>query len=170
MAHAFNQLLVFAFLLGLAGSSFAVGVGFVSRWFPPERQGTALGIFGLGNMGHFRRCVSGAGCRCAVRAGRGILRTAALAAAWAFLLFGLARNARQTGPPASLGPMLRMLAAERLSWALSLRRSNQTCQGGAWHIEIHGCIPEVLRTAHSTPGAGRDSDTLHGSFCKEGRL
>ena len=26
--------------------------GFVSRWFPPEQQGTALGIFGLGNMGH----------------------------------------------------------------------------------------------------------------------
>src|SRR5688572_32998026 len=52
LARDFNQLLVFAFLLGLAGSSFAVGVGFVSRWFPPERQGTALGIFGLGNIGH----------------------------------------------------------------------------------------------------------------------
>lgn len=36
---------------GLAGGSFAVGVGYVSVWFPPERQGTALGIFGVGNAG-----------------------------------------------------------------------------------------------------------------------
>ncbi|MDP2743528.1 MAG: MFS transporter [Dehalococcoidia bacterium] len=36
---------------GLAGASFAVGVAYTSLWFPPERQGTALGIFGMGNMG-----------------------------------------------------------------------------------------------------------------------
>ena len=33
MAHTYQQLLVGGFFLGLAGSSFAVGVGFVSRWF-----------------------------------------------------------------------------------------------------------------------------------------
>src|SRR5215467_984030 len=33
-----------AFVLGLAGASFAVGVGYVSRWTPPDRQGAALGI------------------------------------------------------------------------------------------------------------------------------
>ena len=35
----------------MAGSSFAVGVGFVSRWTPPAQQGGALGIYGLGNIG-----------------------------------------------------------------------------------------------------------------------
>jgi NNP family nitrate/nitrite transporter-like MFS transporter len=35
----YQDLLVVGFLLGIAGSSFAVGVGFVSRWFPPDKQG-----------------------------------------------------------------------------------------------------------------------------------
>lgn len=36
---------------GVAGSSFAVGVAYTSTWFPKEKQGTALGIFGMGNTG-----------------------------------------------------------------------------------------------------------------------
>lgn len=36
---------------GIAGSSFAVGVAYTSAWFPTEQQGTALGIFGIGNVG-----------------------------------------------------------------------------------------------------------------------
>ncbi len=36
---------------GLAGASFAVGFGYTSVWFSKERQGTALGIFGVGNAG-----------------------------------------------------------------------------------------------------------------------
>ena len=38
-------------LLGLGGASFAVGVPFVNAWFPPERRGVALGIYGMGNIG-----------------------------------------------------------------------------------------------------------------------
>ena len=38
-------------MLGLGGASFAVGVPFVSAWFPPERRGFALGIYGMGNIG-----------------------------------------------------------------------------------------------------------------------
>ncbi|MGE3782196.1 MAG: nitrate/nitrite transporter [Alphaproteobacteria bacterium] len=37
--------------LGLAGGTFAIGIAYVSRWFPQERQGTALGIFGAGTIG-----------------------------------------------------------------------------------------------------------------------
>ena len=37
--------------MGLAGGSFAVGIAYVSKWYPKERQGTALGIFGAGNVG-----------------------------------------------------------------------------------------------------------------------
>src|SRR5262249_14718681 len=47
----YTSLLAVAFLLGLAGSSFAIGVGYVSRWTPPDRQGAALGVYGLGNIG-----------------------------------------------------------------------------------------------------------------------
>ena len=50
-AHTYPQMLVAALGVGIAGGSFAVGVAYVSRWFPPERQGTALGIFGAGNVG-----------------------------------------------------------------------------------------------------------------------
>ena len=36
---------------GLPEGSFAVGIGFVSRWYEREHQGTALGMFGIGNVG-----------------------------------------------------------------------------------------------------------------------
>ena len=51
MVGSYQTLLVTGFFLGLAGSSFAVGVGFVSPWFPRERQGSALGVYGMGNIG-----------------------------------------------------------------------------------------------------------------------
>src|SRR3954451_18198580 len=41
-------LLVGGFFLGIAGTSFAVGVPFVNAWFPPERRGLAVGVFGGG--------------------------------------------------------------------------------------------------------------------------
>ena len=50
-ATSYRNLLIVAFLLGMAGSSFAVGVGYVSRWFSMESQGSALGVYGLGNIG-----------------------------------------------------------------------------------------------------------------------
>ena len=40
-----------AFFLGLAGSSFAVGVGYMAGWTPPRYQGSTLGIYGLGTIG-----------------------------------------------------------------------------------------------------------------------
>lgn len=36
---------------GIAGGSFVAGIAYTAAWFPPERQGTALGIFGAGNAG-----------------------------------------------------------------------------------------------------------------------
>ena len=50
-ATTYLQMLCAGFCLGLAGGSFAVGVAYVSPFFPPEKQGTALGIFGAGNVG-----------------------------------------------------------------------------------------------------------------------
>ncbi|MEZ5843158.1 MAG: MFS transporter [Hyphomicrobiaceae bacterium] len=50
-AKTYEMMLLAALGVGLAGGSFAVGIAYVSRWFPKERQGTALGIFGAGNVG-----------------------------------------------------------------------------------------------------------------------
>lgn len=46
-----TALLAGGFFLGMAGTAFAVGVPFVSAWFPPERRGFAIGIFGAGMGG-----------------------------------------------------------------------------------------------------------------------
>lgn len=50
-ATQYWQFLVIGLLLGLAGGSFSVGTPYVARWFPKERQGMAMGIFGAGNSG-----------------------------------------------------------------------------------------------------------------------
>jgi NNP family nitrate/nitrite transporter-like MFS transporter len=46
-----GAILVGGFFLGIAGTAFAVGVPFVSAWFPPERRGFAVGVFGAGMGG-----------------------------------------------------------------------------------------------------------------------
>ena len=50
-AGTYVQFLAAALVMGLAGGSFAAGVAYVARWFPKERTGTALGIFGMGTFG-----------------------------------------------------------------------------------------------------------------------
>ncbi|MBW7890393.1 MAG: NarK/NasA family nitrate transporter [Chitinophagaceae bacterium] len=50
-ANSYNSFLLLSFGFGISGSAFAAGVAFTSLWFPKERQGTALGIFGAGNIG-----------------------------------------------------------------------------------------------------------------------
>ncbi|WP_309237526.1 MFS transporter [Actinomadura sp. BRA 177] len=44
-------LLIGGFFLGIGGTAFAIGVPFVNAWFPPERRGLAIGIFGAGMGG-----------------------------------------------------------------------------------------------------------------------
>jgi len=44
-------LVVGGFFLGIGGTAFAVGVPFVSGWFPPARRGFAIGVFGMGMGG-----------------------------------------------------------------------------------------------------------------------
>jgi NNP family nitrate/nitrite transporter-like MFS transporter len=53
MAYAtqYWQFLVIGLFVGLAGGSFSVGTPYVARWFPKERQGFAMGVYGAGNSG-----------------------------------------------------------------------------------------------------------------------
>ena len=48
---SYALILVGGFFLGIAGTAFAVGVPFVNAWFPPERRGLAVGVFGAGMGG-----------------------------------------------------------------------------------------------------------------------
>jgi NNP family nitrate/nitrite transporter-like MFS transporter len=50
-AYDYPTFLLAALGVGIAGGSFAVGISYVSRWYGPGKQGTALGIFGAGNVG-----------------------------------------------------------------------------------------------------------------------
>ncbi len=50
-AQTYPMFLLAALGIGLAGESFAIGVAYVLRWFPKESRGTALGVFGMGNVG-----------------------------------------------------------------------------------------------------------------------
>ena len=49
--RTYEVFLIAALGVGLAGGSFIVGVAYTSQWFEKDRQGTALGIFGVGNVG-----------------------------------------------------------------------------------------------------------------------
>lgn len=51
LADTYALMLIAALGVGLAGGSFIVGVTYTSAWYPPGKQGTALGIFGAGNVG-----------------------------------------------------------------------------------------------------------------------
>jgi len=113
------QLLLCGLFVGIALASFSVGVSFVSGWYPPEKQGTALGVYGAGNIGQ------------SLAAFGSPLLASRLGFKWGFWTFGLlvllwlvvfwigARNAPRRGPAKPLNDMLRPLR-ESMSWVLSL--------------------------------------------------
>ena len=50
-ANDYSSFALLSFIFGLTGASFACGIAYTSLWFPKNKQGTALGIFGIGNTG-----------------------------------------------------------------------------------------------------------------------
>jgi NNP family nitrate/nitrite transporter-like MFS transporter len=118
-ASTFEGLLASAFLLGLAGSSFAVGVGYVSGWTTPGRQGTALGIYGLGTIGQSGAVFLGPLVAQAVGWQNVFYIGSALLLIWAAAFAMFARNAGDGKAPTGLSAMLRLLQTERLAWALA---------------------------------------------------
>lgn len=51
LCNSYIEFLMAGLCFGISGASFAVGIAYTSVWFPKEKQGTALGIFGAGNAG-----------------------------------------------------------------------------------------------------------------------
>ena len=119
LASTYRQLLWAGFALGLAGASFSVGVGFVSRWTPRERQGVALGIYGAGNAGQ-SIAVFLAPLLAASVGVPGVFHIAAtVVALYAIVWLALSRNPAGPRPSsglAALGGVLR----EPLAWVLAL--------------------------------------------------
>src|SRR5688572_6988296 len=109
LTTSYPALLLAAFLIGMPGSSFAVGAAFVSRWTPAARQGTSLGIYGLGTMGQSLAVFAGP----VVAARWGwqtvFYATSVLLLLWAIAYAALARNPAGAARPADAGAMLAVL-------------------------------------------------------------
>jgi NNP family nitrate/nitrite transporter-like MFS transporter len=119
-APEYRHLLAIALLLGVAGSSFAVGVSYVSRWAPADRQGSALGIYGLGNIGHSAAVFLGPLVAAAVGFEAVFHSMAALLLAWGVAFAVLARDAPGATGPRRARDMVRVLTKEPLAWVLGL--------------------------------------------------
>jgi nitrate/nitrite transporter NarK len=118
LTHSYPALIAAAFFLGLAGSSFAIGAAFVSRWTPASRQGAALGVYGLGTLGQSFAVFGGA--LLAARFGwttvfRGM---GVILLVWA-IVYGLgARNPPVPGGRPNFGAMFAVLRRAPTAWLL----------------------------------------------------
>jgi nitrate/nitrite transporter NarK len=118
LTSSYLLLLLAAFLIGMAGSSFAVGAAFVSRWTPPAHQGTALGVYGLGTMGQSLAVFVGPVVAAEFGWQAVFQATSALLLIWALLYFALARNPAQAGRPATVAAMAAILRRAPSAWLL----------------------------------------------------
>ena len=117
---SYTMILFWGFWLGMAGSSFAIGIPFVSRWFAAGKQGTALGIYGMGNIGTALAAYAAPwlagnfGWPYAFWAFVPIMAVAAL------LFWLLAEDAPGGTRAGSISQSLLVIKREKLSWTFSL--------------------------------------------------
>ncbi|MFN8515842.1 MAG: nitrate/nitrite transporter [Thermomicrobiales bacterium] len=121
LTRSFGTLVAVSFFLGLAGASFAVGVPFVSRWFPPERQGFALGVYGMGNIGTAIANFSAPPLSNRLGWDRVFWVFLPILLAFGILFWLMARDAPgSTGAGKSLGERLAVFRRYPLAWVLAL--------------------------------------------------
>jgi len=121
LTNSFASLVAWGFVVGFAGTSFSVGVGFTSRWFRAEQQGTALGIYGMGNIGQ-SIAVFGAPALVLVTGNWRIpfWVFGTLSAVFGILFLLLARNAPVKTEPKTFREYFSIFRREPLAWVLSL--------------------------------------------------
>lgn len=118
---SYTQLLFLGLLLGIAGTTFPVGVGFTSKWFSDEKQGTALGVYGIGNIGQSIAVFGAPVLALYLGSWRTVFFAfAALALVWSVVFYLFARDAAVTARPKTLGENLGVLKRAPKAWALSL--------------------------------------------------
>ena len=104
----------------MAGTSFSIGVAFASKWFPQQRQGLALGIYGVGNIGQ-SIALFGVPVLAGLWSWQNTYRLFGLVALlWGLVFLAFARNAPVAVTPKSFGEMFKLLATKPLSWLFSL--------------------------------------------------
>ncbi len=114
--HSYEQTLLLGVFLGVAGASFAVALPLASRWYPPEHQGTALGIAGAGNSGTALAALIAPSLAIAFGWTNVFgLALIPLIAVFIFYLFA-ARDAPECPPPKTLAEYLKVLKDSDAWW------------------------------------------------------
>ncbi|NYV74695.1 MFS transporter [Streptomyces sp. UH6] len=117
--NSFGAMIAVGFLLGLGGTTFAIGIPLVNSWFPPSRRGLALGVFGMGMGGV---ALSGYFTPRIAEHGETLpfLVVALALAVFAVAAFFLIRDRPdRTVPTASLASRLGQASRLRVTWELS---------------------------------------------------
>jgi NNP family nitrate/nitrite transporter-like MFS transporter len=121
LSTSYSQLLFLAAFLGIAGTSFAVGVSFTSRWFTKDQQGSALGIYGMGNIGQSIAVFGAPVFALALGSWRPVFYIfAGISLIWAAVFYLFARDAASTVKPKTLRENLEVLRHSPHAWVLSL--------------------------------------------------
>jgi NNP family nitrate/nitrite transporter-like MFS transporter len=118
-----TPIIVFGFLLGFAGAAFAVGVPFINRWYPVERQGVALGIYGMGMGGTVLAGLTAPAIADAWGLSAPFWIATGLIAVMAVVFYALARDAPappSSGPAAGMFSSLSVFRSSGRAWALTL--------------------------------------------------
>ena len=112
---SYREVLVLGVLLGFAGASFAVALPLASRWYPPQYQGTALGIAGAGNSGTVLAALFAPGLAVAYGWGN-VFGLALIPLALAFTIYlAFAKDAPDCPAPKSLAQYMNVLR-DRDAW------------------------------------------------------
>jgi NNP family nitrate/nitrite transporter-like MFS transporter len=138
-------LLVGGFFLGIGGTAFAVGVPFVNAWFPPERRGTAVGIFGAGMGGTAISALTTVKLVNAYGTATPFVLTAIVLAAYAVVAYLVLRDA--PGRPVPSAPLSSRLAATlrlRITWQAAALYA--VAFGGYVAFSVY--LPSYLKTAY----------------------
>jgi len=111
----YAQVIGIGLLLGVAGASFAVALPLVSRWYPPEFQGLALGIAGAGNSGTIIALLAAP--RLAQHVGwHGVFGLACIPVAVTWLAFAFLAKEPPARPGPSAGSALSLLQDPDARW------------------------------------------------------
>ncbi|MGZ5400494.1 MAG: MFS transporter, partial [Nocardioides sp.] len=143
---SYSALLFGGFFLGLGGTAFAVGVPFVNAWFPPERRGLAVGVFGAGMGGTAISALTTVTLFTDVGEKAPFLITALALAVYAVVAWLVLRDAPGRTPPAgSLVGRLTANARLPITWQASILYA--VAFGGYVAFSVY--LPSYLKTAYA---------------------
>jgi NNP family nitrate/nitrite transporter-like MFS transporter len=142
---SYVALLFGGFFLGIAGTTFAVGVPFVSSWFPPERRGLAIGIFGAGMGGTAVSALTTVKLYSNVGTAAPFVITASVLVVYAVVAWSVLRDAPgRAAPTESLVSRLSATARLPITWQAAALYA--VAFGGYVAFSVY--LPAYLKTAY----------------------